>query len=411
MVAVVSSRLQLDFLENEDPSNGFRFSTGQVRVRSLKCSKLPAMIPKPPSSSEGSSLPPRSRPNLGDFVKDSNEADLWDFDEIDSVEEAPKKMPIRPTASSLPAPRESANKKSPDLENVASAKGANGKDSVRVNVGKFPSKARSGATVGPSMASKDLDELDDLDHPEHEPPTLEIHPSFVSGSRPLMELQSVDDEEFVAEQSPSEDFPAAVSPVDESNEFSPVVRENAVPISLIPHLKLSKIEWLGLWVLLGVLFVGGSLIVLNISHRLPTDTGRANSSDFPVKGRHTEILSAETFWRAPIIEGENAETFRRGTQLLPVVNLTSAGAPAAVRVFFRDQDGAVMGDAVTRAIRPGTSLQVAATTGFEDVGMHAAYRTGQSKPWTIEVREAPSESSPNADFKKLFEIEVSTDRR
>ena len=80
-------------------------------------------------------------------------------------------------------------------------------------------------------------------------------------------------------------------------------------------------------------------------------------------------------------------------------------------MFFRDQDGLVTGDAVTRAIQPGVPLQIAATAGFEDVGMHAAYRTGQSKPWTIEVLEAPSATSANAEFKKLFEINISTDRR
>jgi hypothetical protein len=43
--------------------------------------------------------------------------------------------------------------------------------------------------------------------------------------------------------------------------------------------------------------------------------------------------------------------------------------------------------------------------------MHAAYRTGQSKPWTIQVLEGPSETAANAEFKKLFEINISTDRR
>jgi hypothetical protein len=337
--------------------------------------------------------------------------DLWDFDEIDSVEETPKEMPTRPASPSIPVPRESLNKKSPRPEGPASTKGANGKDSVRVDVGKAPPKVRSGAIAGHFKPSEDLDELDNWESPEYEPPILQIHPSFVSGSTPLVEPQASDDEEFVVKASPPEISAVAVSSVDAMDEFSPAARENAVPVSLVPHLKLSKVERIGLWVLLGVLLIGGSLVVLNISHRLPTDTGRAKPSDFPVKGRHTEILSAETFWRAPITEGENAETFRRGTQLLPVVKLTSAGAPAAVRVFFRDPDGVMMGDAVTRAIRPGTPLQMAATSGFDDVGMHAAYRTGQSKPWTIEVREAPAETSPNADFKKLFEIEVSTDRR
>ena len=54
---------------------------------------------------------------------------------------------------------------------------------------------------------------------------------------------------------------------------------------------------------------------------------------------------------------------------------------------------------------------LAATAGFEDIGMHAAYRTGQSKSWSVEVREAPSEDSPVQDFKKLFEMSISTDRR
>jgi hypothetical protein len=43
--------------------------------------------------------------------------------------------------------------------------------------------------------------------------------------------------------------------------------------------------------------------------------------------------------------------------------------------------------------------------------MHAAYRTGGSKPWTIEVFEAPSETTPGKDFKRLFEMNISTDRR
>lgn len=337
--------------------------------------------------------------------------DLWDFHEIDSVEETPNETPTRPASPGIPVPRESLNKKSLRPEGPASTKRANGKDSVTVDVGKAPPKVRSGAISGISKSSKDLGELGDWESPECARPTLEIHPSFVPGSTPLAEPQASDDEELVAKESPSEISAVAASSADAMDEFSPVVPENVVPVSLVPHLKLSKVERIGLWVLLGVLFIGGSLIVLNISHRLPTDTGRAKPIDFPVKGRYTEILSVETFWRTPITEGKNAETFRRGTKLLPVVKLTSAGTPAAVRVFFRDSDGLVMGDAVTRAIRPGTPLQVAATSGFDDVGMHAAYRTGQSKPWTIEVREAPAESSPNADFKKLFEIKVSTDRR
>jgi hypothetical protein len=208
-----------------------------------------------------------------------------------------------------------------------------------------------------------------------------------------------------------EDTLEPTSLADESNELSQTVTENAKPISLVPRLGLTKLEWIGLWSLCAILLAGGGMVFFNSIHRLPTEVERLKSGDFPVKGGHVTILSANTFWRPPISQGKDAETFRRGTQLLPVVNLTSSGGPAAVRVFFRDQDGVVMGDAVTRTIKPGTPLQIAATAGFEDIGMHAAYRTGQSKPWTIEVFEGPSEFATNAEFKKLFEINISTDRR
>jgi hypothetical protein len=152
-------------------------------------------------------------------------------------------------------------------------------------------------------------------------------------------------------------------------------------------------------------------VFLNSIHRLPAGAERLTAGDFPVEGRHLTIRSADSFWRAPITEGERAETFRRGTQLLPVVELTSSGSTGAVRVIFRDQDGRGAGDVVTSPIKPGAPLQIAATAGFEDVGMHAAYRAGQSEPWTVEVFEAPSETSSNSDFRKLFEIDISTDRR
>lgn len=361
------------------------------------------MTPKPPSSSEGSSLPPRSRPNLGDLAKDTTESDLWAFDDLDPAEDETLKVPSSSTSSIIPGPRDSRKKKPLEPTEPSSTKPATGRNSIRVDVGKEAPKARTGSTAGQSQPGNDFDDLDDLDHwDESEPPVLSIHPSLIAAAAaPAAAEETVIEEAFVEPTQPAE----------ESDEFSPTVSENAKPVSLAPRLGLTKLEWIGLCALCTILLVGGGVVFYNSIHRLPTGAERLKAGDFPVKGGHVTILSAETFWRPPVSEGKNAETFRRGTQLLPVVNLTSSGSPAAVRVFFRDQDGVVMGDAVTRTIKPGTPLQIAATAGFEDVGMHAAYRTGQSKPWTIEVLEAPSESAPNAEFKKLFEINISTDRR
>jgi hypothetical protein len=361
------------------------------------------MTPKPPSSSEGSSFPPRSRPNLGDLVKDTTELDLWAFDDLDSEEE---QAPKPPASTGIPGPRDSRKKK--PLAPVESTEPpppqlVTGKDSIRVNVSKEAPKPPSGSTADLAEPRNDFEDLDDPDHwAENEPSALSIHPSLLTAPAAPTPAQESEVDEPILESNP---------PVEEADEFSPAASERAKPISLVPRLGLSKLEWLGLGALGAILLVGGGMVFFNSIHRLPSGTERLQAGDFPVKGSHVAILSAETFWRAPISEGKNADTFRRGTQLLPVVTLTASGGPAAVRVFFRDEEGRVMGDAVTRTIKPGTPLQIAATAGFEDLGMHAAYRTGQSKPWTIQVLEGPSETAANAEFKKLFEINISTVRR
>ena len=367
------------------------------------------MTPKPPTSSEGSPLPPRSRPNLGDFVKDSNELDLWAFDEGEKSESQPVKIPSRGSSSEIPAPREPRKKKQPEPEAPFPEKSLGNQNSIQVNVGSKDIRPMSQSAAAPKKGrpGDDFDDLDHWDEPEAVAPMPEAPPAVPS--EPL--VAEVPAEEEVRPESDQPTAAGVPTRADDLDEFSPVVPENAVPVSLVPHLGLSKLERIGLGTLLGVLLIGGAILYFSTIHRLPTESSLVSEGDFPVNGRHISILSADTFWRAPIMEGKNVETFRRGTQLLPVVSLTASGGPAALRLLFRNDDGLVMGDAVTRTVRPGEPLEIAATAGFEDVGMHAAYRTGQSKPWTIEVFEAPAATSPNPDFKKLFEINISTDRR
>ncbi len=171
--------------------------------------------------------------------------------------------------------------------------------------------------------------------------------------------------------------------------FSPVVPDHAVPVSLRPRLMLSPVERLGLIFLLALLFAGGGAILVFSLNHLPTETQRAKANHFPIKGGQLTIDSATSYWRAPILEGSSRDTFRRGTQLLPVLELSVSGGPATLRVLFRNEEQAVVGDAVTRTVREGGLLKIPATAGFDDLGMHAAYRTGEGKPWTIEVLEAP----------------------
>jgi hypothetical protein len=363
------------------------------------------MTPTPPKSSGGAPLPQRHRPNLGDLVKDSIESDLWAFDDIASVDEVAKKA--APKAPSIPAIRDTGRKKAHESTDLSEAKNAGSGEPIRINVSrKLPKVQMAGPLTGQPAFGADFDDLDRWDKPEEASELGEI-----SAEIAVTPLATRAAREPIAEPSPPPVARAVSPPADDLDEFSPRIRENATPVSLRPHLALSLLERLGLGLLLLLLLMGAGVIFFNTIHRLPTNDARLKANHFPITGQHLSIQSANSYWRAPIAEGENAETFRRETQLLPVVNLISSGGPAAVRVFFRNSDGDLIGDAVTRLLKAGTPLQVAATAGFDDIGMHAAYRTGQSKPWIVQVYEAPSENSAVSDFKQLFEMNISTDRR
>ena len=330
------------------------------------------MIP-PPSPSDGSALPPRHRPSMGNLGKDTTEVDLWAFDDLDAaVEEIP--LPgAEPVGCEIPQVRQTRKPKAPEDGTEPVAKMAGGPRGMMVDVGKSRGKVAVGISSGHSKPGDEFDDLDHLDLPAPAATMPEVAPP------PMVEP--------VAEVTP-----AAVS---------------SAPVYSGVKLHLSKLERIGLLTLLAALVVGGIAVFLGTISRLPSGVDRFKAIDFPIVGKHVSIASATNFWRAP----KSTETVRRGTQLVPVLELSASGKPAAIRVLFRNSEGEVVGDAVTRHIQPGAPLQVTATAGFDDVGMHAAYRTGREKPWTIEVLEAPSENSVGADYKKLFEMDVSPERR
>jgi hypothetical protein len=352
------------------------------------------MSPEPPPPSEGSSLPPRHRPSLGNHAKDTTEIDLWAFDEADSPEDSSQTVvPL------VPAPRPLDKLKVRQLTDSSPPKRAADQERAPTNITKIrPKSATAGTSSGPSKRSDDFDELD---HWDENQPADEIEDL---PEEPELDLPKAPE---TAVQPP----PPPAPPANDSEEFSPPSRDNASPASLAPRLNLTKVERIGLIALLVVLVAGAiSAVVFSIG-RLPTESAHAKSRDFPIKGRYFKIASAETFWRVPVTEGKSPDVFRRGTALLPVIQLTVRDGTGALRVIFRDSDGESIGDSVTRAVRDGQALEVAATAGFDDVGMHAAYRTGESKPWTVEVLEGPTADAPITSFTTLFQTNVSTDRR
>ncbi len=338
---------------------------------------------------------------MGNLAKDTTELDLWAFDEAEPPESPDTEAP---SAAAVPPPEPSEKLKVRQIKGSASPKGTKSHEGFQTNVSRVRPKSSPGNS--PSVSSKAGRDFDDLDHWEDNGPLPEIGE--------ISELDASPPEESIEPAQPAGNQPSVATTApeaDASEEISPAPLENSPPVSSRPRLNLTKVELIGLVTLLAILVLGAGSIVIFSLNRLPTESAWGNANNFPIKGQYIKILSAESYWRAPILDGKTPDIVRRGTVLLPVLNLATSDGAAGIRVIFRKDDGESIGDIVTRKVQSGQKLEIAATAGFDDIGMHSAYRTGESKPWMIEVYEAPTVDSPNAAFKKLFEMKISTDRR
>jgi hypothetical protein len=385
------------------------------------------MTPTPPSSSDGSDLPPRHRPTLGNLAKDTTEMDLWAFeDDLDSLDGPQVPLPAdgsvaratdppRMASKIIPTPREFQGKPASreiDDRPVAAAPAVR-EELIRRNVDKIRSTIRTSAspppTAGQSQPESDFDDLDGWDdsipQPEIVSRVSEAPPELLAAR---MQADSAGDDEL-----PEETEAAAPGQARDrmENEFSPIPSPAAQPVSLRPHLGLTNVERIGLIALIVLLLAAAVSILVFSLNRLPTESLNDGEIDYPVKGSYLTVNSAKTYWRKPIIDGPNPDTVRRDTELLPVLELETTGGPAVIRVLFRNDERAVVGDAVTRLISGNGTLKIPATAGFDDYGMYAAYTTGQGPPWTIEISEAKAEGAAGDDFKKLFELNIAIDRR
>jgi hypothetical protein len=368
--------------------------------------------PEPPQPEGENPLPPRHRPNLSELGKTTTESELWSLDDdLDTEGPAPDEAP-RPVGSAIPEPRQ----RKASGKSGAPAQGGDSstapQEQVRMNVGRIPSSSR-GETSMSSMPSAygDLDDLELWDEESDEAAIGDLPPVPEVVSEPLPGgPQSPPGE-------PSAEVPEPLSrektTVEEPEEFSvrPVPKDHGKPAaSLRPRLDLSGFERIGIIALGAVLLAAAVYFYVFSVKRLPTESLRAETTDFPIKGGRITVESADTYWRIPVTEGPDADTVRRGTQLMPEIEMRVKGR-GAVRVLFRDDERQFVGDAVTRPVDGSTTLLIPATAGFEDAGMHAAYRTGGTKPWTASVYEGESVNSPGGGFKLLFEMNISTNRR
>ncbi len=363
-------------------------------------------LPTPDSPDEPTPSKKR-RPQISRIKKDNSELDLWDFDEAASPAVTPE--PEASSERSSPGLPKGKLNTPKEIERAPRPLPPTQLDDSTVIRHSAQIKRRANAQ-DPLRKIKPADDIGELDHNEvnwaDPDPSFEDVPPVIVAPAAVIEPEPP----APAAPEPAPEVASSDQDAEVENDFStpPGIQIDTRPIR--ERLGLSKIEKIGLGVLAAALMATAIFFLTTTLGRVPTKSDRAERPSFPIKGNHVRIMDANSYWREPTQTGPGAETVRRGTLLIPVLTLELEGGPCAVRAFFRDDKGEFIGDGVTRAAGSG-KIEIAATAGLDDLGAHAAYRTGETKPWKIEIFEAPGVDSSRQDFKKLLELTISTDRR
>ena len=153
-------------------------------------------------------------------------------------------------------------------------------------------------------------------------------------------------------------------------------------------------------ILLGV-FAFCALVFVPALLDFPEETQLMAEDDFPIKGQWVEVSSASTYWRRPVSEGQDADTVRAGTRLIPIVDLELSGK-GRIRLIFRDSDGKAVGDPIVRDVGAKENWSAACTAGLIGSGDFAAYQMGELQAWCVELYETAADEDS-----MLFKMNIS----
>ncbi len=330
-------------------------------------------------------------------LQESTEMDLWDMDlDEEAIPDNPEK--INRSSAQLPVQRKSVLK-----------------IKTKKHSGPKPKSAKAAELIEPGQVPEELPNLERISEELTEPIKDQVAEQLKdqvtettakeipadSENDPFDDLLDVEQEMPTEQVYPTEEWEEV------ENVSTAKPDKNSLPD--IPTTgSLSKIEKIAIFALCAVFALGAILTLIHFSNHVPTRSLVTKELDFPVSGKIVEITAASTYWREPITKGENADVVRRDTKLIPVLKLSLRSKSGAIRAFFRNEEGLVMGDGITRTVKGNAEVTIAATAGFEDVGMHTAYRMGDSKRWVVQVFEGPDATSPREKFRKVLETEIAT---
>lgn len=353
------------------------------------------MTPCPPPSSEDSSLPPRHRLSLEKLRNESLEDELWN---LDDETKSPDSLPAPLQTSSDP---EEGDLQPPHHELES------------------PPAADESSLMEP--------------HPKYEAASdpKQVYritrPTESAGRRPtdqndLGELEGIEDWD-------DNDIPMPVTQAATDIQMEPTIPPSEIPLdpsatpdepaSLVPPHSVAnrrktwftRNEIISIASVALVLMMIAGFFLINALSGLPRITDPHQQPELPATGDHFVVNSLTSYWRVPINTGPDADTVQRGTELMPVLEITVTGEDAALRVQFRNSNGEAVGDPITHTVRGETKIVIPSTAGLEDINIHNAYRTNLIDPWTAEILEASAGTTAGSAFRSLITVPISPNRR
>lgn len=308
-----------------------------------------------------------------------SERDLWDFDdEIRMIEAMAFGHPDLEAAGLASRPKTDSPGPPPDSSTPVSAAAA--ADDVWIDAPAMSGEEASGPTA--------------QDAPIAEKPTG-FSPSVKADPATWLEGEAADWENA-----------ADSSRRSRSRERStPLARSSTAPEERRSR-KWSFGDHLGVMLLAATLLACGGWVLGHTILKLPEKAHLWETPAFPIAGERIQLESAACYWRPPVTDGPRADTCRRGTLLLPVVEISVTGGTSTLRVLFKNEEGKTTGDALIRTVRSGDTLKLAGTAGLEDSGAWAAYRIGDTPPWSVQIHEILSESPADGHSMPLLDMPI-----
>lgn len=357
---------------------------------------MPAEPPSQPDPKD------RLRPISPDSSKEATEGDLWNLDDEPMERQAPR--PREAATPSRPAAAEASSSSEPQAP-------ASRKIAPR---GKTPAHGEDRRTpfmpTEPSPQQDEIGELEEAPEDAEEESVLIVLPDDEEDyPAPSLAVQEEQEDQAAAPTAPRENRPRTEIP-------SPAA--TGTPLQLP---KFNPRELIGVAAVAFVLLLGAIWVISRFFTQVAIESPHAKAPSYPVKGSQATLAAGDSYWRAPIREGAEAEKIKREAQVIPVVELSldpGASSQGALRLEFHNDRGEKVGDVITRGFQGGrfqasndAKLVIPATDGFDSEGDFNAYLTSETPPWTVEVREGASIDGGSASFKPLAIIPIKRARR